>query len=203
MVSGHYAKGLLRRQEIIDVAMDAFSRAGFEGTSIVAIAAEAGISRAGLLHHFESKEDLLMAVLTSREDADRQIFIDSGSRSPGGLGVLRGMVRLAEANESRPGLVRLYVVLGAESVEPSHPAHEYFRTHYARILAGTESALQSARSHGHLRADVDPRAFATELVALQDGLQLQWLLRPEAVRIAATLEARIQSALTHDLWQGV
>ncbi len=201
MVTGHYAKGLLRRQEIIDVATDAFSRAGFEGTSIVAIAADAGISRAGLLHHFESKEELLMAVLTSREDADRQIFIDSGSRARGGVGVLRGMVRLAQANETRPGLVRLFVVLGAESVEPSHPAHEYFRAHYERILTGTTAALDSARTHERLRADIDPQAFATELVALQDGLQLQWLLRPEQVRIAETLEARIQSALTRDLWQ--
>lgn len=201
MVSGNYAKGLLRRQEIIDVATSAFARAGFEGTSIVAIAADAGISRAGLLHHFESKEELLMAVLASREEADRQIFIDSGSRGRGGLGVLRGMIRLAEVNETRPGLVRLYVVLGAESVDPTHPAHTYFSEHYERILSGTARALESSERAGLLRPGVDPAGFASELVALQDGLQLQWLLRPDQTRIAATLEARVQDALTCALWE--
>ena len=202
MSTGHYTKGLVRRQAIVEAAAEAFARGGFEGTSILQIAAAVGISRAGLLHHFESKEDLLMAVLDHREQVDRDVFRVSGSRREGGIGVLRGMVRLAERNEQRPGLVRLYVVLGAEATVVDHPAHDYFAQHYARIIEGTTRALESVRTAGLLRADVDPGAFARDLVALQDGLQLQWLLRPEHASIAAPLENVIQSALTRDLWAG-
>src|SRR6478609_9591961 len=113
--TGHYTKGLVRRQAIVEAAAEAFARGGFEGTSILQIAAAVGISRAGLLHHFESKEDLLMAVLDYREEVDRDVFRAAGSRREGGIGVLRGMVRLAQRNEQRPGLVRLYIVLGAEA----------------------------------------------------------------------------------------
>ncbi|KQP01790.1 TetR/AcrR family transcriptional regulator [Leifsonia sp. Leaf264] len=180
-----------------------FARAGFEGASVVEIAAEVGISRAGLLHHFESKEDLLMAVLDHREESDRQVFVASGSRKEGGIGVLRGMVRLAQRNEERPGLVRLYVALSAEATAHDHPAHQYFVQHYARILDGTEWALDSARASGALKTDIDARRFARDLVAVQDGLQLQWLLRPQDTRLAAPLEAFIQSALTRDLWSPV
>lgn len=200
MSTGHYAKGLRRRQEIVEAATEVFARAGFDGASIVEIAADVGISRAGLLHHFESKEDLLTAVLDHREKADREVFVASGSRRGGGVGVLRGMVRLAERNEQRPGLVRLYLVLGAEATSPDHPAHDYFVRHYARIVEGTTRALEGARSVGVLKEDVDPQRFATDLVALQDGLQLQWLLRPHSTGIAAPLAAHIQSALTCDLW---
>jgi AcrR family transcriptional regulator len=197
MSTGHYTKGLVRRQAIVEAAADAFARGGFEGTSILQIAAAVGISRAGLLHHFESKEDLLMAVLV-----DRDVFRAAGSRREGGIGVLRGMVRLAQRNEQRPGLVRLYVVLGAEATVADHPAHEYFAQHYARIIEGTTQALEGVRKAGLLRPDVEPGAFARDLVALQDGLQLQWLLRPEHTSIAAPLENVIQSALTRDLWEG-
>jgi AcrR family transcriptional regulator len=197
---GHYRKGLLRRQAIIEAAADVFARAGFEGASVLEIAGDVGISRAGLFHHFETKEELLMAVLDHREQLDREVFIASGSRRAGGLGVLRGMVELARRNEERPGLVRLYVVLGAEATEPSHPAHAYFVEHYDRILGGTTRAVESAREAGALRADVEPARFAADLIALQDGLQLQWLLRPEHSAIAGPLEAFIQAALARDLW---
>ena len=202
MPTGHYRKGLLRRQEIVEVAAAAFSRAGFEGASILEIAADAGISRAGLLHHFGSKEGLLMAVLDYREQVDREVFLASGSRQRGGIGVLRGMVRLARRNEERPGLVRLYVVLGSEATAYGHPAHEYFTRHYDRVVNGTRRALESAQSSGALRAGIDPGRFAMDLVAFQDGLQLQWLLRPEHTGLAEPLEALIQSALTQDLWTG-
>ena len=124
--------------------------------SILQIAAAVGISRAGLLHHFESKEDLLMAVLDYREQVDRDVFRAAGSRREGGIGVLRGMVRLAQRNEQRPGLVRLYVVLGAEATVADHPAHEYFAQHYARIIEGTTQALEGVRKAGLLRPDVEP-----------------------------------------------
>ena len=202
MSTGHYAKGLVRRQAIVEAAAEAFARGGFDGTSILQIAAAVGISRAGLLHHFESKEDLLMAVLDYREEVDRDVFRTAGSRRRGGIGVLRGMVRLAQRNEQRPGLVRLYVVLGGEATAADHPAHEYFAQHYARIIEGTTQALEGVRKAGLLRPDVEPGAFARDLVALQDGLQLQWLLRPEHTSIAAPLENVIQSALTRDLWEG-
>lgn len=200
MSTGHYAKGLRRREAIVDAASEVFARAGFEGASIMEIAAAVGISRAGLFHHFETKEDLLTAVLDNRERADRDVFLASGSRLAGGVGVLRGMVRLAQRNEQRPGFVRLYVVLGAEATAPDHPAHDYFVQHYARIVDGTARAVGAARSAGVVRDDIDPHRFATDLLALQDGLQLQWLLAPGRTGIAEPLEAYIRSALTRDLW---
>lgn len=142
-----------------------------------------------------------MAVLDHREEADREIFVASGSGRGGGVGVLRGMVRLAERNERRPGLVRLYVVLGAEATAPGHPAHDYFVGHYTRVVDGTARALEGALRAGVLRPTVEPRRFATDLVALQDGLQLQWLLCPGHTGIAAPLETYIQSALVRDLWE--
>jgi AcrR family transcriptional regulator len=52
-----------RRQQIIAAATRAFARAGFAATSLDDIAAEAGVSRAILYRHFDTKTDLYRAVL--------------------------------------------------------------------------------------------------------------------------------------------
>lgn len=54
-----------RREQIIAAATGAFAKAGFAATNLDDIAAAAGISRAILYRHFESKTDLYQAVLDS------------------------------------------------------------------------------------------------------------------------------------------
>ena len=60
------AKGEDRRQRILAVAERLLARNGWRNTSLALIAKEAGVTPAGLLHHFESKEQLLNAVLDAR-----------------------------------------------------------------------------------------------------------------------------------------
>jgi AcrR family transcriptional regulator len=52
-----------RREQILTAATQAFARTGFAATGLDDIAAEAGISRAILYRHFDSKTDLYRAVL--------------------------------------------------------------------------------------------------------------------------------------------
>jgi len=54
-----------RREQIIAAATRAFARTGFAATNLDDIATEAGISRAILYRHFDSKTDLYQAVLDS------------------------------------------------------------------------------------------------------------------------------------------
>ena len=70
-----FAKGEDRRQRILTVAQRLVTRNGGRGTTLGQIAQEAGVSPAGLLHHFESKEQLLHAVLDAR-DADDLAHVD-------------------------------------------------------------------------------------------------------------------------------
>lgn len=52
-----------RREQILDAATRAFARAGYPATGLDDVAAEAGLTRAMLYRHFESKVDLYRAVL--------------------------------------------------------------------------------------------------------------------------------------------
>jgi len=50
------------RERILDVALDLFTDQGYDGTSLRQIAEQLGVTKAALYYHFESKEDILMAL---------------------------------------------------------------------------------------------------------------------------------------------
>lgn len=191
-----YAKGRARRDAIIRTAAEQFAERGFLSATILEIAAACGISRAGLLHYFPDKESLLEAVLETRDDEDRARF-EPYISAAGALGVLRGMVDLADHNRLVPGLIELFVRLSAEASAPGHPAHDYFVARYERIRTGTERALRGAIRAGHVRPDLDTEAASVRLTALMDGLQAQWLL-DRNIDMAAHIGAAIRDWLTAD-----
>src|SRR5687768_3303093 len=63
-------EGRATRDAIVDAALRAFAQRGYRGASIDSIAVEVGVSRQGVLHHFPSKVDLLVAVLEHRDELD-------------------------------------------------------------------------------------------------------------------------------------
>ncbi|KOU55917.1 TetR family transcriptional regulator [Streptomyces sp. MMG1522] len=188
-----YAKGRARRTEILDQAMALFGEAGYRGASLRVIATRCGISHPGLLHHFPTKEALLLAVLQRRDDVDDAWLAPSVTR---GVEHLRRLTDLAELNAQRRGIVELFSVVAAEATSPDHPAHAYFENRYRTSVANTERAYAEAREDGTLRPDTDPATAAQQLIALMDGLQIQWLISDCATDMAGVLRAHIRAQLT-------
>src|SRR3954468_23502676 len=57
-----------RRQQLLNHAIELFSKRGFAGTRTKDIAAACGVSEGILFHHFATKEDLYRAILQSHAD---------------------------------------------------------------------------------------------------------------------------------------
>ncbi|MFF0436183.1 TetR/AcrR family transcriptional regulator [Streptomyces sp. NPDC004327] len=180
---GGYAVGDARRRKILDTAVEHFGQWGFHASSLARIAHDCGITQGGLLHHFRSKEDLLLSVLAQSERHDMErLFADEPDSYAGYLDTL---VALIEDNTRRPGIVRMFNVLVGESGNLGHPAHAYFKERYARVLRDTVALLERAVERGELRADTDCLAVAQEQLAVMDGLQIQWALDPESMDMPA------------------
>lgn len=186
-----YARGRARREQIVESATELFSRAGYRNATILEIAEHAGISRTGLLHHFASKEALLEAVLMKRDLDDEANF--GVTDDP--LGGLQRLVRLAQHNAGVRRIVSLFAVLSAEAGDPDHPAHDYFVRRYAATQVSFRDSLQLALDAGIVVPDVDVDHEARTLIALMDGLQIQWLIAPDAVDMAGELRTELQKLL--------
>ncbi|WP_410614914.1 TetR/AcrR family transcriptional regulator [Amycolatopsis sp. lyj-109] len=192
-MTGGYLKGRIRREDIITAAAAAYGELGYHGSSLREIAKRVGISHAGLLYYFPTKEALLAAVLERRdaEDSEREQLT-----VPPGLEVLRHFVALAEHNVRHPGIVDLYSRLAAEAVAPDHPAHEYFVRHYRAARDGVHESFEALAARGELRDGVEPALAALTFIALMDGLQVQWLTVPGDVDLVGSLRFYLQNLLS-------
>lgn len=179
---GPYAKGRAARELILQTALDVIGRKGYTATSLRDIADEAGMTQAGLLHHFDTKENLLTEVLRKRDEVDRQHF------SPADVTELPLIIQLAHHNMEVPGLVQLYVSLQASAVSPEHPCHDYFRDRDLVVHGRITRDIERRQKAGTFDAGADPRLVSRMLLALSDGLQAEWAINPE-VDLAGTLDA--------------
>lgn len=168
-----------RRRQIMEVTTRLIAERGFWGLSMQDVADGCGLTVPGLLHHVGSKDGLLIAVLEHRDAEDMRAL--TRHLGDGGADLRQMCAALVRRNASQPEIVRLFAVLEAESLAPSHPAHAYF-------AARQEHAVDSfaALAKGQFNR---PELLARQLVALMDGLQLQWLRAPETADLVRDWEA--------------
>ena len=183
-----FAKGDDRKQRILDVAQRLLARNGWRNTTLAQIAREAGVTSAGLLHHFESKEQLLHAVVDAR-DADDAAHADwTGD-------LLQQLARAGDRVERAPELVGTYSVLLVENLMPDAPLHDRLLDRQRAAVRIITDLIADAQASGRYRNDFDPAVKAVQIVSLVNGLEISWLLDPsvplqEALREYATSLAR-------------
>jgi AcrR family transcriptional regulator len=186
------AEAKQRQQDILRIAMDTFAARGYNNASLQEIADRAGLTQAGVLHYFRTKAQLLTSVLELRDASDIEQL---GTERPRGLAFLRHLVDTVSRNAEREGIVRLYAVLSAESVTEGHPAQEFFRTRYEGLRTMVVEALEEACELGEIRDGTAVKDTANAIIAVMDGLQVQWLLAPDRVDMAASTDRAITGLL--------
>jgi AcrR family transcriptional regulator len=164
-----YAKGVERREQIIQTAADVFATEGFEGTALKHVAELVGVREATLFHYFSSKQELLTAVLTERDRrTGLEVEVDQGS-------ILSALPAIAARNATQPGLTTLYAVASATANAPGHASHEFFRNRFEAVVDDVAGDIASRQKAGTLRDDLPADVLARLVVAASDGLQLQWM----------------------------
>lgn len=179
---GSYAKGLLKRDEILTVALSLFTEKGYGKVSMREIARESNLSQAGLLHHFPTKEQLFLEILRRRDDRDGDEVERAGHQGDHLVGVV-------ERNAAEPELVRLFITMSAKSFDPDSGVREWFVERYQWLRTEVERDIRSLQARGELTPDLDVIEAASLLIAAADGLQVQWLLEPDCVDMGQRLRA--------------
>ena len=176
-----------RRRDLLRAARDCFAEHGVDATSLRQIAARAGMTHTGLLHHFGSKEELVLAVLQERDREEERSAArpgrpesDPADRSP-------FLALVLEEHRRAPEITRLWAELAAAAARPGHPARELLAERYARARELVAAQLRRRAADGALRDDAVPEVVAMLLPAVLDGLQTQWLLQRD-LRIDAALD---------------
>jgi AcrR family transcriptional regulator len=190
---GSYRKGIEKREEILTIALEVVAREGYRGTSLRDLADAVGLSQTGLLHYFESKDELLTAVLKRRDELDAERLHD-----------VEGAHQLAHSlrhSATVPGLVMLYAQLSVEAADEDHPAHEFFAERFEIVRAHIAEIVRAGQADGTISTALDPAKAATIALALGDGLQIQWLYDRDldmAEHVEHLWEAFVRAAASDD-----
>lgn len=165
------------RARIVEAAFAEFSAGGYEASSLRTIAAAAGLSHPGLLHHFPTKQALLEAVLTAQEEAGQEAF--DGTPAPTTAAELADVVSAAVALDRRAtALVQLRARLAVAGGDPQHPAHDFAVRRYER-LASQMAGQIAALPEGEIGGGVRPQEAADILLATIEGLLVRGLTEPD------------------------
>jgi AcrR family transcriptional regulator len=165
------AKGEDRKQRILEVAQRLLTRNGWRNTTLAQIAGESGVTPAGLLHHFESKEQLLHAVLDARD-------LDDDSHADRSGDLLAQIAQVADRFNRAPELVGTFTVLLVENILPDAPLHDRMLARHRDAVDIVADLIRRGQADGRYRTDIDPAVKAVEILAFVHGMETIWLLDP-------------------------
>ena len=193
---GPYKKGLERRAQIVRSASEVFAAFGYTGGSLRTIAARVGTSSATLIQLFGTKEGLLGAVLDDWTEQSDVVFQSERN----GLEYFEAMRGLMPFHLEHRGLLELFITLAAEASHPDHPAREFIQRRYATVVADWSSQLRIARDRGEVTLPEEQICTEVQcLLAMADGLELQWLLNP-SLDLTARFNDYLDQAIAR--WRG-
>lgn len=155
-----------RRQQIVDAAVELFSRKGFRGTRTREIAEAAGISEAMIYRHFATKRELYSAIIEAKSVTE-ELLASAATAAQGkdDAGVLRALgLKMIEQTERDPSLMRLLLFSALEGHELSEI---FFESRVKRLHEFLSSYIRKRIKEGRFRsmdALVAARAFVGMVV---------------------------------------
>ncbi|MFI7708907.1 TetR/AcrR family transcriptional regulator [Nonomuraea sp. NPDC049480] len=159
-----------RRAEILEATMTLLAEKGYRGLTLADVAKHLDITVQAVLHYFPSKEALLLDVLDWRDQVDIHTVSPSDRHVRTAAEYVEAVDRLVQRNARRPEIIRLYTVLSAESLDPVHPAHDFFNDRLQRAIATLAERAEAWHP--------EPEQLALQTISVLDGLQLHWLRDP-------------------------
>ena len=159
--------GTERKEQLLAVAVDLFSRKGFKGTTTREIAAAAGVTEAIIFRHFETKEHLYKAIIDQRmNSSDAAAWIAEFRKAmdrDDDEGVVRHLIAaIIETHKNDPKFERLMLYA---ALEENEVALLYMRQVTACIADAYRSYFKRRQKKGLLRA-ISPEIALTAIVGM-------------------------------------
>ena len=167
-----------RRQDLIQAGILCLGKGGMVGFTIDEICKQAQVSRGLINHHFDGKQDLLLAIYTE--------MTEHLADTPDGQTAEAVLASVIDVNFDADSFNRsnLRAWLSIWGQVPNDPElRALHRERYQGYRRRIESALQIMVDRDHLEIDIS--SVARQLIALIDGLWLEYCLHSESFSLKA------------------
>ena len=176
------------REKLFEAAARVFEDQGIGGASIEAIAAAAGFTRGAFYSNFNSKDELIIAMLEDHvaQSVRRNLeLLALHNTAAGFIDALKTMDRSRQDPLARSPLLHMEMILFVARAEQRRP--ELAKRLRARRKLITEIVETTSRNSG--RRPLDPAWTGAILLALEDGFRLHRLIDPDTTPADSFLRA--------------
>ena len=168
------------REEILTTAQRLFTERGVRATSIGQVAAVVGMTRANLYYYFSSKDELLRETLATTLQRYRQNWstVPDDATLPE-FAEHMVVYRYREVARSGPTDLRFFYLLLTDQAGKREA--DMVRAEIDQVAETIRRFLVKGQERGDVRADLDVRRAAYWLIMEMMGLDMLWLINPEAI----------------------
>jgi len=168
------------RAALIDAAIERFAAAGAV-TSFDAVAADVGVTKGALYHHFGSKDGLIEAVYVEAINRHAARVIKASAAGDGAARLFGLIDSSARLYTSRTPFYRLLIALHQEAASTRPSLAEIARRSLQAQRDYMIGLVRAGQADGSIRAGVDPEALGLTVNAALMGFLVQQL-EPVAVQ---------------------
>jgi AcrR family transcriptional regulator len=180
------------RTLVLEAALRVFLERGYAGSTLEAIAEEAGFSKGVVYSQFDGKADLFLALLERRID-DRAAQYERVTTGLAGAEVVEALLQAAREDlRAGPGWAWLLVEFRALASRDPELTRRYAHAH-ARTLERLEALIGRAHADAGLAPAADPRAMAVLVMAFGSGIALEVAADPRVLDLPDILPMLIRA----------
>jgi AcrR family transcriptional regulator len=170
------------RNKILAAALGIFAKVGYRGASLDKIAKKVGMTKGALYWHFRNKLDLYTAVVDfTYAEYERQVLTSISSTTDPKQKLEHIIRTTVEFYRANPTIIRLYFSM---LLEGSLTFESRIMKRTIQMYLGWRTMIADTIADGiRLKKfiDVDPRMAASMLIAILDGVLLQWIVDKKEV----------------------
>lgn len=161
----------LRKQRIIDAAIEVLKENGIENTSMRKIAAQAGLTTGAIYHHYSNKDEMLFDVMKHSLQFTHKIANSvKNEKSLRGEELLNEILSQVAKRISKADQQRLHILLLSDILSRESGIKERYEKNYREIINNTADLFEDAFE---IENSANKRAVASLLVAAIDGIAIQ------------------------------
>lgn len=177
-------------RDIRTAAFRLFGRHGYDGVSMYAVADAAGITKAALYWHYDSKEALFTDCLRELQTLfERHVFSRvMGEEEPGQklMAIFHGMVSLLRDSRIQEGVAGYWLDAATAELQEAGEMQKRFENNAAQLIA---AAIQHGIDLGELDFEIPVEDMAQAIISTMEAIILPLRrMRPEEnIRLIASL----------------
>lgn len=196
------------QQQILDQALDLFIKQGYEKTSLSDISKQIGITKPAIYYYFESKDELVLAVLTRFLDQVEQSLDNILHKEQSTQSMIQDLLTSLDnsgliwvvpiGDKNQPDRIDFdHYLLLFEGIKNFPEIRQRLNSMYTNAIYLMTRKIRQAQNLGDIRPDIDPETLVFQIFSILEGAYLLSIFYPNEKMSSKG------KAMFDNVWKGI